>query len=74
MDLVSILVEVLPLGLVVASIVELMATGLETARLETGRTSATAVVSEATLKGTVKTVQRSSSNLHLSRAIAFVSY
>lgn len=47
-DLVSILVEALLLDLGAASIVGLMAIGLETARLETGRISVIAVVNEAT--------------------------
>lgn len=47
-DLVSILVEALLLDLGAASIVGLMAIGLETAKLETGRTSVIAVVNEAT--------------------------
>lgn len=47
-DLVSILVEALLLDLGAASIVGLMAIGLETARQETGRISVIAVVNEAT--------------------------
>jgi hypothetical protein len=47
-DLVSILEEVLLLDQGAALIVELMVTGLEIARLGTGRTSVIAVGSEAT--------------------------
>lgn len=57
-DLVSILVEVLLLGQVAASTVDLMGTGLEIAKLVTGRTSVIGVVKEATLREIVKTVQR----------------
>lgn len=47
-DLVSILVEALHLDLDAVSTVGLMATGLGTARLETGRISVIAVGNEAT--------------------------
>lgn len=57
----SILVEVLLLGRVVASTVDLMATGPGTAKLVIGRISVIAVESEVTLKETVKIVQRNSS-------------
>lgn len=56
----SILVEVLLLGRVVASTVDLMATGPGTAKLVIGRISVIAVESEVTLKETVKIVQRNS--------------
>lgn len=57
-DLVSILVEVRLLDQGAASIVELMATGLEIVKLGTGRTSVIAVGSEVILKEIVRIVQR----------------
>lgn len=54
---VNILGEVLLLDLVVASTVELRDTGLEIAKLETGRTNVIAVVKEAILKEIARTVR-----------------
>lgn len=54
----NILVEAPLLDPGVALIVVLMATGLEIARLETGRTNVIAVEREVTLKDNAKTVQR----------------
>lgn len=58
MVLANILVEAPLLDPGVALIVVLMATGLEIARLETGRTNVIAVEREVTLKDNAKTVQR----------------
>lgn len=55
---VNLLEEAPHLALVAASTVVLMATGLETAKLGIGKTSAIAVEGEVTLKKTARTVQR----------------
>lgn len=55
--------EALRLDQAVALIVELMAIGLETAKLETGRTNVIAVVKEVILKETAKIVPRILSRL-----------
>lgn len=65
--------EVLLQVLAAASIVALMVIGLVIAKLETGRISVTAVGKEATLRGTAKTVLRSS-GMHFDWLLELIFY